>query len=70
MTNEISKLKKIKDKVIDKTERRDKVAMLRSDDWYNSKKGKKHEEATAKLAEAVENINDAIKELEEYIKTA
>lgn len=70
MKNEINKLKKIKEKIIDKTERRDKVALLRSDDWYNSDKGKKHEEATAKLAEAVENVNDAITELETYTTLA
>lgn len=68
MQNQINKLKKIRDKALDLIERRDKAALIRSDEWYHSEKGKNHETATATLADATETINDAIKELEIYLK--
>ncbi|EGV44397.1 hypothetical protein BZARG_749 [Bizionia argentinensis JUB59] len=64
MKSEINKLIKVRDKIIQKVEKRDKVALIRSDDWYQSSKGKQHEAVTGKLADATESIKEAIKELE------
>lgn len=70
MQKQINKLKKVREEIIKKAEKRDETALKRSDDWYNSEKGKKFETATATLADASETLNDAIKELEVFITQA
>ncbi|OBX17469.1 MULTISPECIES: hypothetical protein [Bizionia] len=66
MKSEINKLSKVRNKIIERAEKRDALALKRSDDWYDSPKGKKHEASTGKLADVAEKLSEAINELKTY----
>ncbi|WP_435138834.1 hypothetical protein [Formosa sp. A9] len=67
MKPQLKKLLKVREELIEKTEKRDAAALKRTDAWYNSKKGKEYESQTAKIANSVEALNEAIQELETCI---
>lgn len=68
MNNQLNKLKKIKQAVIKKAEARDKIALSRSDEWYESEKGKRYEAATTTLADINDLLDRTITHVETYIE--
>ena len=70
MQSQLNKLKKIKQQIIAKAEKRDATALSRSDQWQDSIKGFTYETNTATLANVVETLEEAIKDLENFIEHA
>jgi len=62
-----AQLEKKKSQIIEKVEKRDAVSLVRSEEWHQTNKGKKYEEKTGKLADAVEGLTEAIKNIEVYL---
>ena len=68
MKSQQSKLIKTRDALIRKVEKRDAIALSKSDAWHESQKGKEYEKATGALGDTVEKLNEAITELGTFIE--
>lgn len=63
----LNNLKKSQIKLQKKVEQRDATALQRSKDWYESTKGKKHENSTQTLANANDGLQLAIDSINKFL---
>ena len=68
MKSVLKKLETLRAKIVAQCEKRDKYSTTRSDQWKESANGKAYEYKTAKLANSVTGIDDAITEIKSFLE--